>query len=266
MSHDKRVFFGFEVQAPWPMEYPKGRIIGENSRHLTAAFLGNVDYNLVLKTLKSIPLPTFTTGIVGFFDQCLFLPPRDPHVVAWRMDLMDETETFHKFCRSFQEHLNQHGFDLKRHAEFLPHVTVSRSPFEQKEWKKEFSFLPCFVKDFHLYESLGNLQYQALWTHPIHVPFEEIEHTADIAYRIYGNSLTQLYKHALTALSFRFPPFLNYSDYNLSCETLEIIIQHLNDAVTRADSDIGCPFKAISYHGVAAAENNLLVWEMIIDV
>ena len=40
MKDQKRLFFGFEVKAPWPQGLPKGRILKEDQRHITIAFLG----------------------------------------------------------------------------------------------------------------------------------------------------------------------------------------------------------------------------------
>ena len=56
----------------------------------------------------------------------------------------------------------------------------------KQEWLDHFTPLPFFVKAIHLYQSLGNLQYQSLWESPLLSPFEELEHTADIAFLIRG--------------------------------------------------------------------------------
>ena len=37
-NESKRLFFGFEVDAPWP-SLPEGRMIKEKDRHVTVAFL-----------------------------------------------------------------------------------------------------------------------------------------------------------------------------------------------------------------------------------
>jgi RNA 2',3'-cyclic 3'-phosphodiesterase len=36
--------------------------------------------------------------------------------------------------------------------------------------------------------------------------------------------------------------------------------------VTASDVEVGCPFKAVSYHGEIHESNGLLQWEMIVDV
>jgi len=267
MTDVKRVFFGFEVAAPWPLEYPSGRILSESARHLTVAFLGNITDDAIVNALASIPLPSFSVGLSGVFDHCLFLPPRHPHVTAWRMNLGEDADRFVDYVTVLQNDLILKGLDLKQHAEFLPHVTICRSPFNPQQWKKAFFVLPCILKNLHLYESLGNMQYKSIWTHELFSPFEEIEHTADIGFTIYGESLKQLHKNATTALSFRFPELLNYQNNNHNFASLDDIIKDLNNSVTKADADIGCPLKAVSYHGsISSDQNAVLSWEMIIDV
>lgn len=267
MSEIKRLFLAFEVHAAWPAEYPEGRILAESDRHLTVAFFGNVDFNAVLEALKNIPLPPFLIGLCGRFDKCLFLPTHHPHVVAWRIDLGKNGKTVNDYIFSLQMSLANSGFKLQLHKEFLPHVTLCRSPFKVQDWKKQFSPLPCIVKDLHLYESLGHSQYKPIWSYALIPPFEEIEHTADIAYKINGENLEQLQKHAITALSFRFPQFLNYIQENSKVDSLEMLISNLNAFIAKADGDIGCPIKAVSYHGTVKQETNYtLSWEMIVDV
>jgi RNA 2',3'-cyclic 3'-phosphodiesterase len=40
----KRLFFAFEVDAPWPEALPSGRILEPSCRHMTLAFLGNIPF------------------------------------------------------------------------------------------------------------------------------------------------------------------------------------------------------------------------------
>src|ERR1700722_8796933 len=79
----KRVFFGIETQAPWPEEFPKGKVLEEKDRHLTLAFLGEVEMSAMEKALANFPAPPFTVGPTGKFSQCLFLPKKHPSVVAF---------------------------------------------------------------------------------------------------------------------------------------------------------------------------------------
>lgn len=262
----KRLFFGFEVDAQWPQDLPKGRILDERHRHMTAAFLGNIDYDLFLKILPSIPKPSMRVGLAAQLDACLFLPEHHPRVVAWHVKWIDDGSPLLSYQKSLVKWLksNQYHVDDR---EFLPHVTLCRSPFYPREWKKGFSPLPCGITNLHLYESTGHLQYIPLWTYSIQSPFEEIEHTADIAFNIYGENIKQLHTHSQIALATRFPPLLRYLSKDIDVKSIAEIVADLNSTIARADTEIGCPLKAVSYHeDVQMDQNQVVRWEMIIDV
>lgn len=262
----KRLFFGTEVLVPWPHSYPKGRLLEETQRHITLAFLGNVSYQKISTIISSIPLPQFKIGLAGICDENLLLPPRHPRVVAWHVDWIDNNSQLSFYQKQLADWLRSHEFDIDK-RDFLPHITVCRAPFDASEWKKLFTPLPCITKNLHLYESLGDLQYKPVWSFPIKSPFDEIDHTADIAYLIRGESLQQLFNHAQIALAFRFPSILLYLDKSVEVQSLEEIITKLNEIIFKADTDIGCPFKAISYHGGLNLDaDRTFSWEMIVDV
>jgi len=254
---EKRVFFGFSIEEPWPHLYPKGRILDETSRHLTFAFLGNVPYVNLEKNLDHFPKPSFDVGPVGICDDLLFLKKVVAQHVKWLLN--DESIT--SFQSAVQKWLSTLGFSLDPRPH-LPHVTIARAPFEEEEWRSWFEPLPCMATGIHLYESVGNLTYQSIWEIPLLKPFEEIEHTADIAFHIRGKSLQQLYLHAAIAMSFKFPPFLHYIKTD-HVEDLNQVVKGLNQMIAQCDLEIGCPFKAVSYHTHLIDEEN---WEMIIDV
>lgn len=267
-SDEKRVFFGLEVVSPWPKELPPGRSIDESHRHVTLAFIGHVHFPTLHALLPSFPQPPFHVGVVGQFDHCLPLPKRHPHVIAWHMQWLEDAQDLLLFQKSVIHWLIQNGFSLLNpKRKFLPHVTICRPPFVEREWIKAFHPLPFFVKDIHLYESLGHSKYQSIWHYSLKAPFEEIEHTADLAFLIRGKDLNQLYQHAQMALAFKHPPFLSYFDSPKEINQLEDLIIHLNHLITQLDVDQGSPFKAISFHDkMRTEEPNLLLWEMIIDV
>jgi len=268
-DEEKRLFFAMEVAAPWPEKLPMGRVLAEEHRHCTLAFLGQTHYPKLVEALNaSFPSPTFPVGLVGQFDRCLFLPERHPHVVAWHIRWLEEAQQLLNYQKAFVHWLQNQGFH-PQHAEreFLPHVTLCRSPFDPHHWKKAFSPLPMMTKGIHLYESLGHSQYKPLWQHPIPAPFEEIEHTADIAFRVRGTTFQALHQHARVALAFRHTPILDYVPEASLADNLDDIIIDLNHLIAQADRDEGCPFKAVSFHSAIEKEaNNVLVWEMIIDV
>lgn len=264
----KRLFFGMEVQAPWPENFPIGRLLDEKHRHLTLAFLGNTEMEKIKEALLSFPQPNFKVGFAAKFDQCLFLPPRHPHVVAWRVAWLDhEADLLSNYCKLLIEWLVEKGLSPdRRHTHFLPHVTLARFPFNQRVWKKHFVPLPAMIKDIHLYESKGNLHYEPIWSYPLLAPFEEFEHTADLAYHIRGKNFGELFEHASAALCFHFPPLLSFLEPKKGLDHLEEVIMELNQLVTCADQAIGCPFKAVSFHSHLEKQENLLTWEMIVDV
>ncbi|MBN9378811.1 MAG: hypothetical protein BGO14_03635 [Chlamydiales bacterium 38-26] len=262
----KRAFFAFDTHAPWPETLPSGRLLKAEDRHMTLAFLGEVDESQLLHKLKEFPPPPFQVGLAGFFSACVFLPPLHPNVVAWNIQWLDEDKQLIHYRAHFLEWLKSIGFHAKEtNPDWLCHVTLSRKPFEKEQWLHSFTPLPFFISNIHLYESLGHSAYTPLWTYPLISPFEEIEHTADIAYLIKGENLGQIYLHALAALAFRFPAFLAYKKPK-NFENLDDVIIGLNDVISETDAHIGCPFKAISFHGQLEQDDSILKWEMIVDV
>lgn len=267
----RRLFFGMEAIAPWPDKLPDGRIIDPSFRHATVAFLGNTSFSKVMELLEGFPPSPFKVGFAGMVDHCLILPERHkpPRVVAWHANMLEDHEALEKFQRGFMEWLAVHGFkcsEMKRR--WLPHITVCRAPFIPKKWKKAFSLLPVMMPTLRLYESMGNLQYETRWCYDWKAPYEEIEHTADIAFCVRGENLRQLHYHAAIALATIDPALLEEIDnQEWECNSLDEIIVHLNRLVTATDTAVGCGLKAVSYHGmVTEEEDGTLSWEMIVDV
>lgn len=261
----RRLFFGVEVHAPWPSELPTGRLLVEEVRHITFAFLGNVHYQEVLDLLPDLPRPNFRVGMVGQFDDCLFLSPRHPRVVAWHVKWLEESARLVEYQKVLADYLRSNNFTIDE-RKFLAHVTVARRPFDMAKWQKAFQPLPVMTGSIHLYESVGNLVYEPRWTLPLYLPFEELSHTADIAFRVRGESLWQLQLHAAVALSFKFPELLKHQS-NMQPQSLDDVVINLNESVSSADAEVGAPFKAVSFSGQAKSiEEGVLEWEMIVDV
>jgi len=261
----KRLFFGLSLQAPWPPFYPKGRLIEEETRHITLAFLGNHPFDKLENALNDFPKPDFLIGPVGRSDEILFLPKGHPRVVSHHISWIVDGEKIKAFQKKVQAWLESLEYPVDRRP-LLPHVTLARAPFSKEDWEKAFEPLPMIITGVHLYESLGNLQYQSLWELPFISSFEEFEHTADIAFHIRGTSMQELYLHAAIGMSFHFPPFLSFLQ-KIEIVDLEGVIRALNVMISTCDLEMGCPFKAVSYHGkIREEENQILHWEMVVDV
>ena len=133
------------------------------------------------------------------------------------------------------------------------------------KWRKSFSPLPFTFHQLHLYESAPGLQYTPIWSRALIPPFEELEHTADLAFTLHGESVQAIYHNAFTALAFHFPPLLHYRQE--APDTFDKIVSQLNRALALADAENGCPFKAVSHHGELVKDTQaVLTWEMIVDV
>lgn len=261
---ENRFFFGLETIAPWPENHGKGRLLEEKDIHLTILFLGEVNVEK-LQELLNPPKPSFLFAPFGKFDEVLFLPRRMPRTVSWHTEWIEGEEELQKYREELVHWVKNLGFKVDERP-FLPHVTIARSPRHFHEWKENFQELPFFCRALHLYKSLGYSKYEPIWSHIFQVPFLEIEHTADVAFKVYGNSIPNLLLHAEEALFYQFPELLPFFVAPQNEQTLEAVIQRLNEIVAAADSQIGSPCKAVSYHGELKKENGLFVWEMIIDV
>jgi RNA 2',3'-cyclic 3'-phosphodiesterase len=261
----KRLFFGAQTRAPWPKDYPVARMIPEETRHLTLAFLGQNSFSKFQNILSFIPRPSFAIAPAGIAKELLFLPKDKSRVVALSIDWLDANAPLNSYQKELADWLQNQGYSLDKRP-FFPHLTIARAPFDKRQWEEHFIPLPFFIKAIHLYQSLGNLQYHSLWESPLLPPFEEFEHTADIAFLIRGNSVPELHRHAQLALAFKFPLLTQFYTPQLQ-NSLEEIIISLNDTVAKVDTEFGCPFKAVSFHGsIQTDEHNILQWEMIVDV
>ena len=247
-----RCFFGLEAKAPWPASFPNGRIVDESSRHLTLAFLGNTEN---IPDCDKLPKPQFKIGKVAKTTELLFLS----NVVACNVEFFGECDAI----KTYQTELLA-ALSLETKKDFLPHVTIARAPKDKSAWTLEP--MPLLFGPLHLYESMGDLTYKPIWTHEIIWPFEEIPHTADIAFLVRGENLSELCFHAQIALAFAYPELLPYAN-EVQTNSFEEIVVALNKIVTGADLDFGSPIKAVSFSGDAhEIDGGLLQWEMIIDI
>lgn len=264
---NKRVFFGLETTAPWPAEYPHGRLLDADHRHMTLCFLGNMDFSQLAPLLDRLPLPDRAIGWTGAFDKFIFLPERHPHVVAYHVQWLDDPSEIIAYQKKLAAWLIEHKLYKPERRDWLPHVTISRPPFHVQEWKHSFSKLPFTASAIHLYESHPNSKYEPIWSYRLQPPFLEIEHTADIAFHVWGRDFQELSMHGQIALAFHYPEILDYIQATGEIRDLDDLVIHMNELVSRVDTEIGAPFKAVSFHGkLEEKDNGILFWEMIVDV
>jgi 2'-5' RNA ligase len=261
----RRLFFGAQVEASWPKDYPPARIIPEKTRHITLAFLGQGSFSKLQDALDSVPVPSFRIGPSGIADSLIFLPPEKSRVAALSVNWCYSQAQLEIYQRSLLEWLESKNYSTETRP-FFPHISIARAPFDKDAWIEHFHPLPFYIKAICLYQSLGNLQYQSLWEIPLLLAFEEFEHTADIAFYIRGTTMQELHANAQIALAFKFPLIIQFFATTFQNSLDEIIIS-LNDVIAKADTELGCPFKAVSFHGKIKTDvQNGLLWEMIVDV
>lgn len=262
----KRLFFGIEICAPWPEQLPPGRVLSPAHRHITLAFLGSVPYQAVMKHIDRLLQVPFAVGFCGHFDACLALPPGHPRVIAWHAKWYDNSSALLDYQKELVRRLREAGL-LTEDREWLPHVTLCRAPCAFSAWEKAFLPLPFFCKAVHLYESTGGLKYEPLKSVRLIQPFEEVEHTADIAFLIRAQNFEGLHAHAFCALCFKFPRLFPYFTAEPKISSIEQVVWALNRAISQADREIGCELKAVCYHGeITSPATGVIQWEMIVDV
>jgi hypothetical protein len=90
-------------------------------------------------------------------------------VATWHVRFLDDGQ-LGLYQQNLGRFLASLGYQLDERP-FLPHVTLARRPFRAIEWEEAFKPLPCWVEAIHLYESLGNLTYKPIWSHPFTIPW-----------------------------------------------------------------------------------------------
>lgn len=265
-NDEKRLFFGFEVRSTWPENLPKARLLDPAHRHLTVAFLGKTSSEKVQSLLPEMPKPPMKLGRAAVFDKCLFLPPKMARVVAYHTQFTKEDDPLLIYQKTLTTFLETEGYTFDK-RDYLPHVTLGRKPFERSEWENTFSPLPLFYSALHLYESLGSSKYKLIWSYPLKLPFIEIEHVADIAFHVFGETEEEVHLNAQIALCFECPSLLQFVEFENLHDRVEEMVMQLNEMVTKGDQSEGTPFKAVSFHGeMEQTKDGLYMWEMIVDV
>lgn len=255
----KRLFIGFDIECPWPNNFPAGRILNSNDRHLTMAFLGQAPFEKTLEFVHSLSLP-FKVGLAGQFNRCLLLPPKQPHVLAWNIDWFENNNDLLGFWRVLTDQLKLNQLPVSENESFLPHVTLSRMPFIVKDWEKAFTPLPFIAKNLHLYESLGHSTYKSCWKLALKPPFNQITSTS---FQLHGNSIEQLYLHAQVALSFLQPKFLPFIRTEIPSDNLLEVKFELINTIERHQDEIQGVFKSVDFEqAIRTEEDGTLTWMM----
>ncbi len=257
VSDTKRLFFGFEVYAPWPEDLPDARTLKAKHRHLTIAFLGDTSYKQIRSLIPKMPKPPFRVGPAAVSDACLCLPRRDPRVVTWHVNPFGE-DTIADYQKEVVAFLEEKGYPIDK-REFLKHITLGRSPFKEKEWKKNFRPLPLYLKNLHLYESFKDLRYEPIWTHDLLPPFKEVK---EGVFHLHGESFQQIFLNAQIALAFKCPSLLPFLDPHYQVRNLHDGGIRLRAILNKAHGKgvIGVP--DIIFPDEGKQEGGLLTWEL----
>ncbi|MBN2480072.1 MAG: hypothetical protein JXA94_07575 [Parachlamydiales bacterium] len=267
-TEKKRLFFAFDICAFW-IDFPKeNKIIQEQNRHITLLFLGENNIEDVIQYLNEISKLPSIIGPICEFDKLLFLPEKHPRLVAFNVNFLEKEKEMENFQKRLVSFFKEKDFEIKHRDNFKAHITVCRNSFNIENWKNSFRKAPLYIKSFNLFESLGNSEYRSLWNKDFLAPFEEIRHTADIAFIIKGENFLDLLFHAFIALSFNSLDFFKYKDLLLKeVKNIDDVIINLNEIITQAEIDgIHLPFKAVSFHSDIFEKDKILNWEMIVDV
>jgi len=263
----KRLFLGFEIFTHWP-ELPKEKkMIDEENRHITLLFLGDNSISSIKSYMDNLPQLDLKVGAVGFFEKCLFWPIKHPRLVAYGIDFFENNNLMEKFQKDLVEFFKSKNHQIREKNNFLPHVTICRDHFDVTKWQRNFRPFPLYIKSFNLYESLGHSEYKTLWKKDYIRPFDEIPHTADIAFTIKGESYNELLYNSFIALSFKSFDFFDYYSELRSIKNVDDIIIKLNDIITKAEiKGLSMPFKAVSFNSHIEKKDDIFSWEMIVDV
>jgi 2'-5' RNA ligase len=250
-----RLFFAMRAKLPF-FEIPFGRSLVEKDRHLTLTFLGEKKKDEILSQMQKLPLPFNLLSPSARCDEILFLS----NVVALNVKFFTDLACVLSIKRDLDS-----LFEIDEAQTWLPHITVARAPFDIMGYQKLKINLPALFSSFHLYESKGSLAYDPIWSFEFLEPFEIVSHTADLAFKIRGETFSDLFHSAALAICFQYPHLFKFYEKK-ECTNLEEVIERLNQFITLCDIEIGSQIKAVSHSSNIALENKIYTWEMILDL
>ena len=249
------LFLGLEAVLPSLPELG-GRAIKREFLHLTLLFFGKVKEGELIEKLKISPIPSFKICPAAKSSRILHLS----HVLALDIEFMNKSDLLFQWKNSLE-----FFFSYKESRPYLPHVTITRQSDRSLADQSLLFPIPCYFKNLHLYQGLGNSEYSVLWTHPFSPIFEPLDHTADYGFVIFGESYNDLYLHALMALSDDYHALRPHL-HQVECAQIEDVIIHLNKVLSFVDQEVGIGIKAVSFHAKISESNGILKWEMIVDI
>jgi 2'-5' RNA ligase len=239
MNKSMRLFLALKVRAPWPKESFKGKMIQEEFRHITLAFLGQTNeetYLELIKDLKKVKLPPF--ALFGYFDHFLPLPKSSPRLLSWHATFSYDEKEIYAFAEEMKLFFKERGLLKKEDKAWLPHVSICRKPFDFLSWKKSFKPLPFYATDLCLYEAIGNLKYREVLKRPLLTPFSFAN---EKEVHIKAKTHEELYLHTLSAMSFIKQEILPQDSKKLILESGEF--EHLLNKKMREMIAKGYDFK-----------------------
>lgn len=234
----RRLFFGFEVDTPDQIALAAGKLLAKKDRHITLAFLGEVDLEILLTHLNHFPKPDFTDGFMGIFSEVLFLPPPHPTSVAYKATFPGKERSIRMFQQRLVNWLKVLGFPPDEpEREWLPHVTFARKPFEFSPWRDAFQSCPFAVSKLHLYESMGDTKYEPRWTYSFKPVYE--------ATIVRGRIFTEWFFHMKAALSMRHPQLWEFFQDSSEPRSHREAYQMINRGIAAANAKHGLGINAL---------------------
>lgn len=232
-----RLFFGFEVETP-DLDLAPGKYLAKKDRHITLAFLGEVDLNTILAHLNHLPKPDFTDGFMGIFTEVLFFPPSHPTSAVYKATFPKKERSIRMFQQRLVDWLKILGLpptDPER--EWLPHVTFARKPFDPKQWREAFHSCPFSVSKLHLYESMGDSKYEPRWTYALNPVYDQT--------KVRGKDFQEWLFHIQAALSMRHPKLWEFFQDTSEPRSHREAYQMINKGIAAANAKYGMGIPAL---------------------
>ncbi len=255
---EKRLFFGFEVHAPWPDSLPEAKTLKAKHRYMTLLYLGDTSYKKIRGLIPKMPNPSFQVGPLGISDASLCLPKRHPDVITWHVEPFGSDPVAH-YQDEVTDFFIKNGYEIEEKKQ-IKHITLGRSATLKKVAKKTFRPLPLYFSNFHLYESLKGGHYDPIWTLDLLPPFEEVDKGY---FTLYGESFQQIFLNAQIALAFKFPDLVPFLDPFYKVRNLHDGGIRLTTIINTAYREAKVPIESAFFPDDGKKEKRILTWDLI---